>query len=169
MNSAGTRAQVHAADGLVVVTLGTTCAVVWRSGVIPCRFERQREALHEAVRRPGGASFLCIIEPTSTPPDAEMRKASMDMLDACGDGLRCVAAVVEGAGFPAAVVRGALTGIMLLRPVRCPTCVFSSISPAVAWIGKYVLTDDAHHLMRAIDDARARLPPYVPPERSSRR
>src|SRR5260221_13926411 len=81
-------------DGIAIAEVEPVCVVIWRDGVVPARFEKQRAGLAEVVdRHPGVAGFLCIIEPTAKPPDDKLRRASTDMLLSHGDRLKCVACV----------------------------------------------------------------------------
>jgi hypothetical protein len=129
-------------DGLALAEICRSCIVIWRANVTRERFERQRSALEEIAARYGSsAGFLCVIEPTapSPPPSDELRRASADMIASYRDGLGCVAVVIEGEGFRAALTRGILQGMKVLLPKRvAPIAFFSSVRKAVAWMGKFV-------------------------------
>jgi hypothetical protein len=152
-------------DGLATAEAGRTCVLRWRKSVNETRFQLQREAIeHVAARYPGEAGILCIIEPTSEPPPQELREAAASLLTRLGPQLRAVAFVVEGSGFRAAMIRGVLSGIELLRRSTYPTRYFADVGRAAAWVASetggqsLLLADTAHRLrerMDAIDEAEA--------------
>lgn len=119
---------------LGVATIGPVCIVVWRENVTAERFRRQELALQDVVRRyPREAGFLCVVEAGTTPPDERLRNASAEMIDAHGDRLRCLACVIEGSGFRAALTRSALSGIALLI-ARRELKFAATVSAAAAWM-----------------------------------
>jgi hypothetical protein len=126
-------------DGLGIAYVGTVCLVVWRRSVTLERFERQRTALRAlADRHPQGVSFLCVIGENVPPPDAELRKASNQMVAALGNRLRCVACVIEGAGFRAATTRSVLAGMALLLRSSTPAIrIVASTAEAAAWLAQH--------------------------------
>jgi hypothetical protein len=93
-----------------------------------------KEIEHVAERYPGEASILCVIEPTSEPPPQELREAAAALLTRLGPQLRCVAFVIEGSGFRAAMIRGVLSGIEFLRRSTYPTRYFAEVGRAAAWV-----------------------------------
>ena len=131
---------LHTGDGVAVAEIGAVCVVIWRDAVIMRRFERQAAGLSEVVNNnPQGAGFLCVVEPSATPPDDKLRRASINMVTSHGDNLKCVACVIEGTGFRAAVGRSVLSGMTLVSGQRkSPLSIFSSITAAARWMGRYV-------------------------------
>lgn len=127
-------------DGLGVAYVGAVCLVVWRRSVTLERFERQRTALRAlAERHPAGISFLCVIGENVPPPDAELRKASNQMIAALGNRLRYIACVIEGGGFRAATTRSVLAGMaLLLRSSSAPAIrIVASTTEAAAWLAQH--------------------------------
>lgn len=160
-------------DGLATAEAARTCVLLWRKSVNETRFQIQREAIeHVATHYPGEAAILCVIEPTSEPPPQELREAAAQLLTRLGPQLRCVAFVIEGSGFRAAMIRGVLSGIEFLRRSTYPTRYFAEVGRAAAWVASetgrqtMVLADAAQRLrerMNALDDGDApRLSGHVP-------
>src|SRR5580704_2049134 len=120
---------VHCADGLALAEVSGHFVAIWRSGVTRPLFEWQRHFLAELLQRqPKGAAFVCVIEPTCKPPDDELRRASADMIAENESRLKCVAVVIEGDGFRAAIARSVLSGMVLLFPNRrVPVSYFSNV------------------------------------------
>jgi hypothetical protein len=151
-------------EGLATAEVGRTCVLLWRGVVTDSRFQIQREALEHVVHRyPGEASVLCIIEPTSEPPPQELREAASALLNSLAPKLRCVAYVIEGTGFRAAMIRGVLSGIELVRRKAYPARYFATVGQAAAWIGvetgrkSLELSESCHQLrsrMDALDEQR---------------
>jgi hypothetical protein len=122
-------------DRLGIADVGTVCVVVWQGTVTPSRFKRQRDALQEAAQRhPGRAALLCVVEPTTPPPEDAMRNASIDLIASLSDRLSCVACVIEGTGFRAADTRNVLSG-MSLRLACPPEVLFAAtVAEAAPWV-----------------------------------
>lgn len=152
---------MHCGDGLAVAEAGPVCVVVWRSAVIVPRFEKQKAGLATVVaNHPGKAAFLFVVEPTAAPPDEALRKASTQMVASHGDRLRCVAGVIEGTGFKAAVTRSVLSGMTLLLGKReVPVSYFARVGEASRWVSEHVVVD-ARELATAVEAVRARLDPF---------
>jgi hypothetical protein len=88
----------------------------------------------QSAKYPGGMGCLTIIPEHATPPNDEVRRALNSTLKQLEDRLRCLCWSLEGAGFQAAMVRGALTGIRMFARHRYPTHIATSTRDAVAWI-----------------------------------
>jgi hypothetical protein len=146
---------------VAVAEVSGTCVVIWRAAVTKVPFEWQREGLEQIVsRHMDGAGFLCIIETSAKPPeDDELRRASSQMVMAHGSRLKCVACVIEGEGFKAAINRSALAGmVLLLRNKKTPVSVFAKVKDATEWMARYTHLPPQQYLDR-VEDIRARLPP----------
>jgi hypothetical protein len=63
----------------------------------------------------GGIGGLVMIPKSATPPPDDVRRAIDEALRGLAGSLRCVSWVVEGSGFQAAMARGVLNGIRMLR------------------------------------------------------
>lgn len=124
-------------EGLATAEVGSTCILLWRGLVTEARFQIQREAMEHVIsKNPGHAGIMCIIEPTSEPPSQELREAASKLLSELGPRIRCVAYVVEGSGFRAAMIRGVLSSIELLKRGKAfPSRYFATVGHAAAWIG----------------------------------
>ena len=127
-------------DGLVVAELGRICVAIWRGAVTWPRFDKQRWGLVEVVQRhPRGAGFLCVVETSASPPDDRLRRASIEMFEEHGDRVRCIAVAIEGAGFRAAINRGVLSGMALLRSNKdAPARAFSTVVDALEWMAQRI-------------------------------
>jgi hypothetical protein len=123
-------------EGLATAEVGTCCALLWRGAVTEARFQLQKEAMeHLTGLYPGEASIICVIEPASEPPNQELRQKASKLLTELGPKIRCVAFVVEGNGFRAAMIRGVLSSVELLkRDKSYPTRYFGHVAHAATWI-----------------------------------
>jgi hypothetical protein len=153
---------VFSGDGVVVGEVGRVCVVIWRLAVTQERFDHQRTGLAEVVHRhPDGTGFLCIIEPTAAPPSDKLRRASIEMIQSHGARLKCVAVVIEGEGFRAAITRSVISGMALIFPNRLPGRAFSRVGEAVGWMQGHVrilvpeLLVDGVEELRSVLDRRA--------------
>jgi hypothetical protein len=92
---------LHAGDGIGIGEVQGCCVVIWRDAVVPHRFELQRRYLDEIIGRHGsGSSFMCVIEPSSTPPNDALRRASAEMVLGAQKYLRTIVCVIEGSVRP---------------------------------------------------------------------
>jgi hypothetical protein len=147
------------ADGVGIAEAGNVCLVVWRAAVTPARFRRQRMALEGVVtRHPGRAVLLCVVEPTTPPPDDEMRKASIEMVTRLGEALRCVACVIEGSGFKAAATRSVLSGMTLLLSNRKTDVKFTAtLAAGASWAAQICHEVDVRVLAQLHEQLRQSL------------
>lgn len=150
---------VYCEDGIAIAEIGPVCVVIWRDEVTRPRFERQRAALSEVVRKhKPNAGFMCVVEPDVPPPNDELRRASTDMLTSLQAGIRCASGVIEGSGFKAALTRSVLSGITLLVGNRkSPNSYFATVDDAAAWMAKHVAIQPGP-FVAAVANLRARLP-----------
>jgi len=148
-------------DGVVVGELGRVCVAIWRGAATQERFEHQRAGLAEVIRNhPDGAGFLCVIEPTSAPPNDRLRRASIEMITSHGELLKCVAVVIEGEGFRAAIARSVLSGMRLIfRQNKPPASAFSKVGEAVGWMQRYVRIVVPELTLSGIEELRSLLDP----------
>lgn len=153
-------AQVlYARDGLVMAQIGNVCVALWRKKSTYERFRIQKQYLDEAVRaRPGEVAFLCIVEPGSEPPDEDVRKASSEMVSAHGTKLKCVALVIEGTGFRAAITRSVLSGIVLVIRSPAPVKYFDTPAAAADWMRDKVDIHPVSSFVRQVESLRNALP-----------
>ncbi|WP_394839129.1 serine/threonine protein kinase [Pendulispora rubella] len=148
----------HCADGIAVGQWGRISFAVWREGVTYEKFAEQRDGLADVVRRyPEGVGFMCIVEAGTKPPDNVLRRASADMLASHGDKVKCVAIVLEGEGFWAAMTRSVIIGMGLLLPRLLPSSAFSSVGSALEWMSSYVAVPMLEGGTSFIENARQQL------------
>jgi hypothetical protein len=146
---------IYSDPGVAVGEVGRYFVALWRGDVTRSRFEKQRWALTEVVQRhPRGVGFLCVIEPTSKPPDAELRRASVDMVEEHGDRIRCVALVIEGRGFAAALTRAGISGMLLLIRKRPAFADFANVPSALGWMGQYVPVEVETDMAGLVEEVR---------------
>jgi hypothetical protein len=152
---------VYAGDGIAIGEVANACVVVWRGAVTRPRFDLQREGLQQVIgRHPEGVGFLCVIEPTATPPGDELRRASADMISELQRKLRCIACVVEGTGFRNAVARSALSGMALILGRRTvPLSVFGTVGASTTWMVPHIDTRDAGGLAHFVEAIRREIDP----------
>jgi len=133
----------HVGNGIAAGAVDNVYVVLWRACMDPTR---------------AAIGFLCIIEPTSTPPDEAMKKASADMLHECEADLTGIAAVIEGDGFRAAMIRAVLSTIQMLFGARgFDVKYFADVPTACAWLAAQHTERSAEDLSSAADDLRAAL------------
>jgi hypothetical protein len=151
---------LYADDTVSTAQSGPLCIVVWRGAVTPAPFERQRAALAEVVEQhASGVAFVCVVEATAKAPNDELRRASGEMVMSHGDKIKCVAVIIEGEGFGAAVARAALTSMVLLaRPLKAPLSVFGRADAAARWMAKHIRLDHPDDLPSLVERVRARMP-----------
>jgi hypothetical protein len=154
---------LHSGDGVAVGEVGAVCIVIWREAVIKSRFDRQAAGLAEVVKRnPDGSCFICVVEPTAAPPDDKLRKASVEMVESHGEKLKCVACVIEGTGFRAAVGRSVLSGMALLFGRReTPLSFFANTSAAARWMAQYMKVNPLE-VAKSVETVRKALAPAQP-------
>jgi hypothetical protein len=129
-------------SGLAVGEVGPLCVAIWRKEVTHARFLRQKGGLGEVVAaHPNGCGFICIIEPSAKPPSEELRRASIQMVTGHADKLRCLAVVIEGQGFGAAVTRSVISGMSVLLPRALTGSAFAEVPKAIAWMTEHVRID----------------------------
>jgi hypothetical protein len=97
-------------------------------------FNRRNVALLDlAGRFPGACAYLEMIEPTSKPPSAPVRKSAMEVFRALGPKLTCVATIVHGAELRVTFVRAVITGMTFIVPQFQPLKVFKDNESAAHW------------------------------------
>ena len=147
------------ADGILVAEVGPICVVIWRGDVNDERFKIQSACLAEvATRHSPNAALLCIVEPTAKPPNGQLRKASVDMLDAHVSQLRCIAGVCEGNGILTSIGRVVMTGMAVIfgRP-KIPVSVLPNVDAAARWMQAYVSAVPPEMLVFLVEVARTNL------------
>jgi serine/threonine protein kinase len=151
---------LHREHGLVAAHFGAVCVAVWRENSTLARIERQRDALaHVVAGYPGEASFLCVVESTSAPPDEAGRRASSRMIEDLGANLRAVAIVIEGSGFRASIVRSVAAGIVLLArsKTKTPVAYFAGLEGGVSWLGRSANLGSERAIVRSVEELREHL------------
>jgi hypothetical protein len=114
----------------------------WRLQPNAQDFDRRNVALLDlAARFPGACAYIDMIEPTSKPPTAPVRKAAMDIFRALGPKLSCVATIVHGAELRVTFVRAVLSGMTFLVPQVQPFRVFKQTEAAARWIQPHLGAD----------------------------
>lgn len=154
---------VHLGPGLVVGEFGPICVTIWRDSVDLARFQKQAEGVAAiAAKYPGKGAFVCIIEPTCEPPNDQLRKASVELINAHDDKLSCIAGVIEGQGFRPAIARSILVTMALLFRKRAPHQFFSDVRGAAKWVGKHVDVDAARFIT-VVEGWRSTMEPPLTP------
>ena len=147
---------IYSDPTVAIGEIGRFFVGVWRGEVTRQLFEKQRWGLTEVVQRhPRGVGFLCVIEPSSKPPESEFRRASVVMIEEHGERLRCVGLVIEGSGFAAALIRTAISSMLLVHRKRSPLADFANVTSAVDWMSQYVPVDAGTDLVALVEELRA--------------
>jgi hypothetical protein len=125
-------------DGLATGAIANVYVAIWRDLKTRSRSDREAGGLRKVrAMHPRNTVYLCVVEPTTSPPDEAMRRAAVEMLRAASEDLVAVAAVVEGDGFRAAMVRGVLTAMQRFVGLKgLPVRYFGDVSSATAWIAE---------------------------------
>jgi hypothetical protein len=127
---------MHSSGGLVMAERRGVSIAVWRRKPNRVLFEAQKKCLAEVVaKNMGKAAFVCVVEPTSEPPDDDIRKESSSMITSHEKNLKCVALVIEGTGFRAAITRTVLSGMVMLIRTPAPIKFFDTPKSASLWLG----------------------------------
>lgn len=150
--------------GVALGALDHLCIVLWRGPVTRPRFQAQHAALAEVAERyRNGIGFLCVIEPTASPPNDELRKASAAMIKEFERSFLAIACVVEGNGFVSAVGRSALSAIsLLLGSRRYPLGIHADTPTASSWLNENMTGVDPRMVNDAVEALRASMPPWPP-------
>jgi len=151
---------IYSSEVVAVGEFTAICICLWRGEVTATPFEHQRLGLAEVIaNHPSGAGFMCVVEPTSIPPNDALRRASTEMVASHGDRLKCVACAIEGSGFRAAVARSALTGMALLFANRkVPISFFANVPDAAAWMSDRLPSGPLAPVIAAVAELRSSLP-----------
>jgi hypothetical protein len=158
-NTARTRLY-HVGQGLASGSLDNVFIEVWRAPMNADLAAIERHAmLRTTLRNRKNTAVLCVIEPTSTPPDDDMKKATTDLLRECENDLTCLAVVIEGDGFRAAMIRAVLGTIQMLFGRReFAIKYFADTKSASVWLGASSYTTiPADGLYEAAEEMRALL------------
>lgn len=148
---------------MVVGEFGPICVAIWRDEVDLPRFQKQAEGVAAiAAKYPGKGAFVCVVEPTCSPPNEELRLKSITLVNRHDGELACMAGVIEGAGFEAAIARSVLSGMALLFRSTSPRAYFSNVRAAGIWVGQHIEVD-AESSIRTVEEWRASLPPALEP------
>lgn len=151
---------IYCDDILAVAETNALCVVIWRGAVTSDPFDRQSKGLDEVVHRnPRRAGFICVVESTAKAPDDELRRASGQMIASHGEHLRCVACVIEGQGFKAAINRGAVAAMTLfVRNRKTPVSVFATVADAAMWMGGHMDVGSPDQLVANVEHIRSAFP-----------
>jgi hypothetical protein len=134
----------------------------WRLQPSESDFHRRNVVLTDlAARFPGACAYVDMIEPTSKPPTAPVRKFAMDVFRTLGPKLVCVATVVHGAELRVTFVRAILSGMTFIVPQFQPLRVFKQTDAAARWM-QTNLAADADFERRLVAAAESLRPPKHP-------
>jgi RNA polymerase sigma-70 factor (ECF subfamily) len=152
---------VTSCGGLCLSILDDIVLVVWRGQVSIEALEAANQVMRDLLAvRPDGIRYLSIVERTSTGPTREGRELQGWMIRELGPKLRAVAGVIDDSVLMQ-LAASVLNSYAFF--VRTPLNLryFTSITPALAWLGQYGLAEPNSILarvsaMRAKLDAAAR-------------
>jgi hypothetical protein len=148
---------LHSGHGLVMAERRGVSIAIWRRKPNRQLFEIQKKCLDDVVaKNVGKAAFVCVVEPTSEPPDDDIRKAAAQMVSSHEKDLKCVALVIEGTGFRSAITRTVLSGIVMLIRTPAPIKFFDTPKSACMWLGSQ-LPNARDGLVEEIEVLRALL------------
>lgn len=108
---------------------------IWRTGTPLASARAARAAARRmAEEHRGYITSIVIVEPTADMPDATARAELAGMAVDQATRMACVALVHEGTGFRVAVIRGVMTGLMLVAKHAFPHAVFANVDQACEWL-----------------------------------
>lgn len=146
---------LYRSDALVTAELNKVVIIFWRQKPTRDTFLIQKNALDTMVRRHGsGVGVICVVEPTSEPPEDELRKASSKMVIDHGERISCVGCVIEGSGFRAAITRTALSGITFMIRTPAPIKFFVTPQEAAAWIATRMTVEHPERFAENVERVR---------------
>jgi hypothetical protein len=106
--------------------------VIWRRETRAAAYRRSVEiARRLSDSFPEGIGVLQTVEPDTSPPDAEARKAFIELFHV--DGIRHFSVTHEGTGFKAASVRAIMSSVVSLARPRFEHVVLKSVTEAAQW------------------------------------
>lgn len=133
-----------------IVTYADEASLVatWRSVVFPIMGFRpstpvgamaQARAIESHGRAIGRGKLLevSIIDSQMGIPDSEVRNAIDGMVPVIAPYYAAVAAIFDGDGFRAAVIRSVISSFQLLSRAKYPQRVFSNVAECGAWLESY--------------------------------
>ena len=151
---------VYADEGVSVGEVGDIAIAIWRESVTRSRFKHQAQGLASVVARaPGACGFMCIVETACRPPEEDMRRASVEMLNLHGTRLPMLACVIEGDGFRAAVTRSVMAGMAMIAGSRhLKINAFGSVTAASTWLASSNRFGPLTGLPAAVERLRGQMP-----------
>ena len=154
---------IYADTGVSIGEVGDIAVSIWREAVTRQRFQLQATTVAGVVKRaPGACGFICVVEADCRPPEEDMRRASIDMLNTHGGKLPAVACVIEGDGFRAAMTRSVLAGMSMVMGSRQTKVHFvSSVPQAAAWLQTTMKLGQAATISSAVERLRGKMPSPV--------
>jgi hypothetical protein len=152
MGGAGVARILRSDPNVTVGEVGALCVVVWHGAVTRESFQLESSGLTEvAHRHPGPIGFVCLVRTSAKPPDDEMRRASVKMVEGLATRIAAVAIVIEGEGFLAAINRGVVAGMLLLaRNLPTPVSVFAAVADVPHWLRRHIAVPESHYFASAV-------------------
>ena len=143
--------------------VGPCLIVLWRGVVTEAAvLQINDQILSLTERYPGKCAYLNVIEQSSPPPKAPLRKIVMAGLTRPGKALTCLVAVIEGNPLRSALVRAIMTGMALLGPQGQATKFFGNTADMSLWVNKRLSSaedpDRDLDIVRAAEVSRRQMP-----------
>lgn len=105
---------------------------------------------------------MIVIESAAKPPSDEIRAATSRALHSVGPDMLAMAHVIEGKGFVAAALRGAVTTLSLLNRFPFPIHAFGEVDEAASWLSERLQAAQAGTLTSHAIAAAARVAREAP-------
>jgi hypothetical protein len=99
-------------------------------------------------------AMLSVVGSDCTVPEARVRNRITSEVKSIQKQLIASATVIEGSGFRAAALRGAVTGMTLLLRASYPAKTFATVYDAAGFLAE-IATLDANDIMNAVEQLRA--------------
>ncbi len=149
---------LHKSDVLAVAEVNKVCVIYWRKQPNRATFAIQKHCLDSVVKEHrSGVGVICIVESSSDPPEEDLRSASSQMVISHGTNLDCVACVIEGAGFRAAITRAVLSSIVRVIRTPAPIKFFVTPSQAATWVATKMRVGSTAEFIRTVESVRGYL------------
>jgi hypothetical protein len=127
--------HVKRADGFAGGAFGPLAISVWEKTPTIAWAQLAASVLGEVARQHPEILVMAILAPGCPSPDGAVRDIISRELQRYPKQIKAVANVVEGEGFGAAALRGALTGMSLVLRPGYPAKAFSTVREAAEFLG----------------------------------
>src|SRR5688572_26492196 len=116
---------------------GPLAVTVWEGAAAPADAQAAITLLNAVAKDDEQVLMLAILGPNAPPATADVRDAISNAIRRLGPQVKAAASVVEGEGFRAAAMRGALIGMGFVVRMNYPHKIYATVGEAVAFLAGY--------------------------------